>query len=221
MGYALLYEAMLDSVIWARDRYLAPGGLMVPCDMYLCIGPLADPTLIMDKVSFWNDVYGFDMTSMQEGIFNDVVLMDAQESTIAADLKSKDNRHEFLHLDLYTTKPADLVFSGLGFEMKLNKEVDALDGFVIWFDTIFGRYDRGENVNELSTGPHAKYTHWMQTLLLIDHLKKHGEPLKTGQVIKGSVGYERPKDADRQLKISLSWDAAESSEQGKQTWKLE
>jgi len=27
MGYCLLYEAMLDSVIWARDRYLAPGGL--------------------------------------------------------------------------------------------------------------------------------------------------------------------------------------------------
>ena len=27
MGYFLLYESMLDSVIWARDRYLAPNGL--------------------------------------------------------------------------------------------------------------------------------------------------------------------------------------------------
>ena len=27
MGYCLLYEAMLDSIIWARDRYLAPDGL--------------------------------------------------------------------------------------------------------------------------------------------------------------------------------------------------
>lgn len=26
MGYFLLFEAMLDSVLWARDRYLAPGG---------------------------------------------------------------------------------------------------------------------------------------------------------------------------------------------------
>ena len=26
MGYFLLYESMLDSVIWARDKYLAPGG---------------------------------------------------------------------------------------------------------------------------------------------------------------------------------------------------
>lgn len=27
MGYCLLYEAMLDSVLWARDEYLAPDGL--------------------------------------------------------------------------------------------------------------------------------------------------------------------------------------------------
>jgi protein arginine N-methyltransferase 3 len=32
MGYCLLYEAMLDSVLYARDKYLAPGGLsMFPC----------------------------------------------------------------------------------------------------------------------------------------------------------------------------------------------
>lgn len=27
MGYCLLYEAMLDSVLYARDKYLVPGGL--------------------------------------------------------------------------------------------------------------------------------------------------------------------------------------------------
>lgn len=26
MGYFLLYESMLDTVLWARDHYLAPGG---------------------------------------------------------------------------------------------------------------------------------------------------------------------------------------------------
>ncbi|KAJ2985410.1 hypothetical protein NUW58_g5545 [Xylaria curta] len=30
MGYCLLFEAMLPSVLYARDKYLAPGGLMVP-----------------------------------------------------------------------------------------------------------------------------------------------------------------------------------------------
>ena len=30
MGYFLLYESMLDSVLWARDHYLKPNGKMLP-----------------------------------------------------------------------------------------------------------------------------------------------------------------------------------------------
>lgn len=30
MGYFLLYESMLDSVLWARDKYLVKGGKMLP-----------------------------------------------------------------------------------------------------------------------------------------------------------------------------------------------
>ena len=30
MGYFLLYESMLDTVLYARDQYLAPGGLIFP-----------------------------------------------------------------------------------------------------------------------------------------------------------------------------------------------
>lgn len=30
MGYFLLYESMLDSVLYARDKYLVPGGKILP-----------------------------------------------------------------------------------------------------------------------------------------------------------------------------------------------
>lgn len=30
MGFYLLHEGMLDSVIWARDKYLKPHGLIFP-----------------------------------------------------------------------------------------------------------------------------------------------------------------------------------------------
>ena len=38
MGYFLLYESMLDTVLLARDKYLKPGGLMFPdtASMYIC-----------------------------------------------------------------------------------------------------------------------------------------------------------------------------------------
>ena len=38
MGYFLLYESMLDTVLLARDKYLRPGGLIFPdtASMYIC-----------------------------------------------------------------------------------------------------------------------------------------------------------------------------------------
>lgn len=59
MGYALLYESMLDSVLHARDRFLNPeGGVMAPtqCRMMFSLCDASD--LVKDRVSFWNDVYG-------------------------------------------------------------------------------------------------------------------------------------------------------------------
>lgn len=37
MGYFLLYESMLDTVLFARDKYLKEGGKMLPdkCTMFV------------------------------------------------------------------------------------------------------------------------------------------------------------------------------------------
>ena len=45
MGYFLLFESMLDTVLWARDRYLAPGGHLLPdhCDM--CLVAVSDDNM--------------------------------------------------------------------------------------------------------------------------------------------------------------------------------
>lgn len=42
MGYFLLYEGMLDSVIYARDHHLAKDGLMLPSRCSLSIAGLGD-----------------------------------------------------------------------------------------------------------------------------------------------------------------------------------
>ena len=37
MGYFLLFEGMLDSVLYARDHHLVPGGVLMPnrCSLHL------------------------------------------------------------------------------------------------------------------------------------------------------------------------------------------
>ena len=61
MGYCLFYESMLDTVLWARDRWLAPGGVILPDRGTLSVCAIEDAEYRNDKINFWSDVYGFDM----------------------------------------------------------------------------------------------------------------------------------------------------------------
>lgn len=58
MGYALLYESMLDSVLHARDRFLRPGGVMAPSEMRMMLGLCDAGEIFKDRVEFWSDIYG-------------------------------------------------------------------------------------------------------------------------------------------------------------------
>ncbi len=58
MGYALLYESMLDSVLDARDRFLKPGGVMAPSQCKMMFALCDASEILKDRVTFWNDVYG-------------------------------------------------------------------------------------------------------------------------------------------------------------------
>lgn len=50
MGYALLFETMLDSVLAARDKWLAPGGVVLPD---LAIIYVAGGTVAAQGLDFW------------------------------------------------------------------------------------------------------------------------------------------------------------------------
>ncbi|KAL5000251.1 S-adenosyl-L-methionine-dependent methyltransferase [Aspergillus recurvatus] len=226
MGYGLLFEAMFDSVIYARDRYLAPGGLMAPSHATLRIAPLADPDLIQSHIGFWHDVYGFNMKSMLTGIYDEALVRTVPSSAIAAESQI------FLTLPLHTITVDELSFLK-EFEVTLNEDIDALDGWAIWFD-IFFLQSRDSTLpsnaipSELqkkgtvsfTTGPDGKETHWQQTVLLIDHGKKNAVPLKKGQLIKGKVGYQKKDANTRSLDITVEYDA-QVGERVDQKWALQ
>jgi protein arginine N-methyltransferase 3 len=62
MGYALLYESMLDSVLVARDRFLKPGGVMAPSQTKILLALCDAKEIHKDRIGFWNDVYGTERT---------------------------------------------------------------------------------------------------------------------------------------------------------------
>jgi protein arginine N-methyltransferase 1 len=58
MGYFLLYESMLDTVIYARDKWLVLGGLLFPDKAQLFVCAVEDAQYRERKLGFWENVYG-------------------------------------------------------------------------------------------------------------------------------------------------------------------
>lgn len=66
MGYFLLFESMLDTVIFARDKWLVEGGLIFPDKVTLYISGLEDGEYRSEKWDYWNNVYGFKMSCIKD-----------------------------------------------------------------------------------------------------------------------------------------------------------
>lgn len=66
MGYCLFYESMLKTVLYCRDKWLKPEGLMFPDKASLHVCAIEDRDYKHEKYDFWNNVYGFNMSCMRE-----------------------------------------------------------------------------------------------------------------------------------------------------------
>jgi len=71
MGYFLLYESMLDTVLWARGRYLEVSGHMMPDFCRLYVAGLSDMEMHQQRCAFWDDVYGFRMSCMKSAVISE------------------------------------------------------------------------------------------------------------------------------------------------------
>ncbi|KAL5596498.1 hypothetical protein BROUX41_006724 [Berkeleyomyces rouxiae] len=226
MGYALLYEAMLQSVLWARDKYLQPGGLLVPSLSTLVIAPVSDAEYMADCVDFWDNVYGFDMGAMKKKAMADARVEHMRPYSLAGPGAM------FRRLELHDVREADLVFSE-PWASTVTKDTDALHGFLVWFDIFFTARDQVVPADRLepaqwhdeaagkiafTTGPLGKETHWKQSLMLID--PENTQPvLKAGDKITGRVNWSIPKDDPRSIVVEVAWKIGEGKEH-KQAWNL-
>ncbi|KAF8877148.1 S-adenosyl-L-methionine-dependent methyltransferase [Gymnopilus junonius] len=131
MGYALLYESMLDSVLRARDRFLKPAGVMAPSQCRMILG-LCDATEIFkDRIGFWDDVYGFDMSAMAKDLYGEsVVDVVGPETFLSKPFAIKD----LVLIDITT---AELDFSSSFSLISTADRRTKINSFLLYFDTFF------------------------------------------------------------------------------------
>ena len=74
---------MLDTVLYARDRWLKPDGVMLPDNCSLCLTATSESTFHERNLDYWNDVYGFKMTCMRNAVVQEASVMLVNDKHIA------------------------------------------------------------------------------------------------------------------------------------------
>jgi len=158
MGYFLLYESMLDCVLWARDKFLNKDtGKMLPDRAQLYVAAIEDSDYMGEKTQFWKNVYGVNMSVMTQGIFRDPMVDTVPSNNVMSDSCC------ILDLDLVKMNPKEVEFSNF-FSLKM-QYTDNVHALVSWFDTSFSDL---RNPVVLTTSPMKKYTHWKQSVFYIE-----------------------------------------------------
>lgn len=207
MGYFLLYESMLNSVLWARDKWLNKGGLIFPDSATIYVAAIEDGQYKEEKIGFWDNVYGFDMSCVKEQAMLEPLVDTVEPDSIVT------NACAVREIDLYTVTLEELEFT-VPYKLTVKRN-DFVHALVAYFTTTFGACHRPLVLN---TGPHAKYTHWKQTVFYLDeHLV-----VNEGEVLEGTIKVKpndkNPRDYD--LWVSYKFDGTESKLDSTQFYRL-
>ncbi|XP_012279770.1 protein arginine N-methyltransferase 1 [Orussus abietinus] len=187
MGYFLLFEGMLDTVIYARDHYLSPGGVLLPNRCTISIVGSGDTKRYVDLVDYWSNVYGFKMSCMKAEVVREpsIEICNAQHLiTSVAEIQS---------FDLYTVS-TDCVNFSTTFNLTV-KKTGPLTAIIGYFDVFFDL----DNPVHFSTGPHSPPTHWKQTVFSLS------EPISIteGEILTGKLICSRHMKDIRGLIITI------------------
>ncbi|XP_017074988.1 LOW QUALITY PROTEIN: protein arginine N-methyltransferase 8 [Drosophila eugracilis] len=167
MGHCLFAENMLDSLIFARDKWLSAGGHIFPDTAQLYLAAIKG---LDQDLGFWHDVHGFDLSAIRRKCESKAVV----EHVTAGQVMSKVCLVK--SLDLYTACRQSANFRFF-YELKVTRNgwVHAL---VAYFDVGFSK---SPHRISFSTSPSAPWTHWNQTVFYLETPL----PVKSGEVIKG------------------------------------
>lgn len=208
MGYFLLYESMLDTVLFCRDKWLKKDtGMIFPDKATLYIAALEDGEFKTDKFDFWDNCYGLNFSSLKT-LAMEEPLVDTvnREKVISAPA-------QILSLDLLTCTKMDLDFVST-FSLTINR-TDFVHGVVAWFDCEFSACHQRVL---FSTSPANQYTHWKQTVFYFPgHIIAN-----QGDVLNGVVAVRKnatnPRDLD--LKIQFDFQAPQHKYNHTQIYRL-
>lgn len=226
MGYFLLYESMLDTVLYARDKYLVPGGLIFPDKATIFMAAIEDGDYKDEKIGctlcypqsksalliasiVWDNVYGFDYTPLKYAALTEPLVDTVEMKACVTDPTMA------FTIDLYTVTSKDLAFSA-PFILDCRRS-DFIHALIAWFDIEFTACHKSI---KFSTGPHTRYTHWKQTVFYLREVLTVEEGEQVRCILSSKPNAKKRRDLDITIEYSLETEDPMRKAQGVCEYKM-
>lgn len=152
-GNFLLSEDLLPSLFYARDRYLKPGGCLIPDSGRMMAAPICAPKAYKQQISRLSKPHlGIDYSYYRKFVVNRVI---PQRSFKSKHFLAKPK--SIMTLDFTTATKAECSKT-LGYDIDTSSDCH---GFLGWFDITLGG-------QVLSSAPDAPAIHWSPLWFLAD-----------------------------------------------------
>ncbi|XP_025206962.1 protein arginine N-methyltransferase 1-like [Melanaphis sacchari] len=204
MGYCLFYESMLDTVLYARDKWLKEDGMLFPDRANLFITGIEDRQYKDDKINWWENVYGFNMSAIRNVAISEPLVDCVEPKQVVT------NSSLLKEVDLYTVKKEDLTFTA-PFNLQVRRQ-DYVHALVTYFTVEFTKCHKRIG---FSTAPESPYTHWKQTVFYLDNyltVKRNDEVYGTFSM---SPNERNTRDMDFVIDIEFKNDVNDVTESNK------
>ena len=195
MGYCLLFESMLNSVIFARDKFMKATGTMFPSLATMRVCGITNKSFYERRFNQWDDVYGYKMPSFKRWELFEPQIEIIDSSQIITD------ECAIAEFDLNHCTVEDLILSNKEFRLTSMDDENLLYGICCFFDVSF---EGPEAIVVLSTSPFNPPTHWSQTLFYFQNPIR----IEIGKEIHGFFSM-KPSEAnyrDQDVHITLQVD---------------
>lgn len=192
MGYCLFYESMLQTVLYARDKWLAPGGMIFPDRATLYVTAIEDRQYKDEKINWWDSVYGFDMSTIRKVAIQEPLVDVVDPKQVIS------NACLIKEVDIYTVTEKDLTFTA-PFHLTTRRN-DYIHALVTFFNIEFTKCHKRTG---FSTAPEAPYTHWKQTVF---YFNETDLTVKRGEELTGTISVQPNKKNNRDLDFEIDID---------------
>mmetsp|Transcript_3043 Transcript_3043/g.5233 ORF Transcript_3043/g.5233 Transcript_3043/m.5233 type:complete len:347 (-) Transcript_3043:437-1477(-) len=192
MGYFLFYESMLGTVIYARDKWLAPGGILLPDKAIIHITAIEDGEYKHEKIDYWENVYGFDFSCIKSLAMAEPLVDCVDPQQIATGSAT------ICSIDLNHMKVEECSFEA-PFTLTALRN-DYIHAFVVWFDITFSG---GHKPVSFSTCPKSKSTHWKQTVFYLEDVLTVCQGEEVNGVLRCKPNDKNPRDLDIEMSYTF------------------